>query len=125
MALYPEGARKVVQAKTKMNWDIRLVSSGPLTDEQYMKIDGGDAEGTLGFCHYPDPNESDEPGIVEAAMYGRVVHVTVEDEATGPGTIRTALASAGVDLTELEPVEPSLEDVFTSLVRAEGGAVIG
>lgn len=64
MALYPDGARKVVEAKAAINWDIRLVSSGPLTDEQYLNIDGGHAEGTLGFCHYPDPNESDAPGIV-------------------------------------------------------------
>jgi ABC-type branched-subunit amino acid transport system substrate-binding protein len=65
MALYPAGARKVVEAKAALDWDIRLVSSGPLTDEQYLNIDGGHAEGTLGFCHYPDPNESDAPGIVE------------------------------------------------------------
>lgn len=63
MALYPAGARKVVEAKAEMGWDVRLVSSGPLTDEQYLNIEGGHAEGTLGFCHYPDPNESDAPGI--------------------------------------------------------------
>lgn len=65
MALYPEGARKVVEAKAALDWDVRLVSSGPLTDEQFMNIEGGYAEGTLGFCHYPDPNESDAPGIAE------------------------------------------------------------
>lgn len=64
MALYPEGARKAVEAKAALNWDVRLVSSGPLTDEQYLNIAGGQAEGTLGFCHYPDPNRSDAPGIV-------------------------------------------------------------
>ena len=64
MALYPAGAKQVVEAKAAMNWDIRLVSSGPLTDEQYLNIDGGHAEGTLGFCHYPDPHESDAPGVV-------------------------------------------------------------
>jgi ABC-2 type transport system ATP-binding protein len=64
-------------------------------------------------------------GIVEAAMYGRDLHVTVEDRAGGPETIRTILATAGLTTTTVEAVEPSLEDVFTSLVRAEGGAVIG
>jgi ABC-type branched-subunit amino acid transport system substrate-binding protein len=64
MALYPAGAKAVVETKAAMDWDIRLVSSGPLTDEQYLNIDGGHAEGTLGFCHYPDPNESDAPGVV-------------------------------------------------------------
>ena len=64
MALYPEGARKAIQAKAALNWNVRLVSSGPLTDEQYLNVEGGHAEGTLGFCHYPDPNESDAPGVV-------------------------------------------------------------
>lgn len=63
MALYPAGARKVVEAKGEMSWDVRLVSSGPLTDEQYLNIEGGYAEGTLGFCHYPDPNQSVVPGV--------------------------------------------------------------
>lgn len=65
MALYPAGARKVVAAKAALDWDVRLVSSGPLTDEQYLNMDGDPAEGTLGLCHYPDPNESDAPGIAE------------------------------------------------------------
>lgn len=65
MALYPPGARKVVEAKAGLDWDVRLVSSGPLTDEQFLNIEGGAAEGTLGFCYYPDPNESEVPGIAE------------------------------------------------------------
>ena len=65
IALYPSGARRVIEAKAAMKWNVRLVSSGPLTDEQYFNIEGGHAEGTLGFCHYPDPNESEEPGVVE------------------------------------------------------------
>jgi len=65
MALYPAGAKKVVEAKALLEWKVRLVSSGPLTDEQYLNVEGGEAEGTLGFCYYPDPNISDAPGIVE------------------------------------------------------------
>ena len=67
----------------------------------------------------------DAPQVVEAAMYGRDVHVTVDDPGSGPQAIRSILAAAGVAVTALEPVEPSLEDVFIALVRAEGGAVIG
>ena len=53
MALYPAQARKVVEAKASLGWrDVRLVSSGPLSDEQYLNVEGGHAEGTLGFCHY-------------------------------------------------------------------------
>lgn len=65
MALYPAGARRVVEAKAALGWDVTLVSSGPLTDEQYLNVDGGHAEGTLGFCYYPDPNVSDAPGVAD------------------------------------------------------------
>lgn len=64
MALYPEGARRAIEAKAALDWRVRLVSSGPLTDEQYLNVEGGQAEGTFGFCHYPDPNDSDAPGVV-------------------------------------------------------------
>ena len=63
--------------------------------------------------------------VVEAAMFGRSIHVTVDDLEAGRGSVRSALASAGIDVRSIAPVDASLEDVFTSLVRAEGGAVIG
>jgi len=65
MALYPAGARKAIEAKAALAWDVRLVSTGPLTDERYLNVADGAAEGTIGFCYYPDPGESDAPGIVE------------------------------------------------------------
>lgn len=65
MAVYPAGARKIVEAKAALEYDVRLISSGPLTDEQYFSIEGGHAEGTTGFCHYPDPNVSTEPGVMK------------------------------------------------------------
>lgn len=66
MALYPAQARKVMETKARLGWTgVRMVSSGPLTDEQYLDVPGGHSEGTLGFCHYPDPERSQEPGILE------------------------------------------------------------
>ncbi|MFQ5536950.1 MAG: ATP-binding cassette domain-containing protein [Gemmatimonadota bacterium] len=65
------------------------------------------------------------PGILEAAMFGRDLHVTVEDAIPGEAVIRDALAHAGISVRDIHPVEPSLEDVFVSLVRAGGGAVVG
>ena len=64
MGLYPAQAKAVMQAKAKLNWTGLMVSSGPLTDEQYLNLPEGKAEGTLGFCYYPDPNVSSEPGFV-------------------------------------------------------------
>lgn len=64
-------------------------------------------------------------GILEAAMFGRALHVTTTPDVAGPDVIRAALASAGLDVDAIERISPSLEDVFVSLVRAEGGAVEG
>jgi drug efflux transport system ATP-binding protein len=65
------------------------------------------------------------PGIVDAAMFGRALHVTVEDEVTGAQRIRSVLASTGHTAGAIAPVPASLEDVFVSLIRAGGGAVVG
>ncbi len=70
MALYPAQAKKVVEAKGALGWRGTLVSTGPLTDEQYLNGPGNHANGALGFCYYPDPDTSQEPGVVayRAAM---------------------------------------------------------
>lgn len=64
-------------------------------------------------------------GILEAAMFGRRVHVVVRDEARAREAIPGLLAARGVALEGMERVPPSLEDVFVALVRKEGGAVEG
>jgi drug efflux transport system ATP-binding protein len=64
-------------------------------------------------------------GVVEAAMFGRLLHVTVEEATAGEAEVRRVLAAAGRSVDAVHPVEPSLEDVFVSLVRAEGGARVG
>ena len=66
-----------------------------------------------------------QPGIIEAAMFGRAVHVVVDDVATAEAFIPVFLASRGITCTGVKTVRPSLEDVFVSLVRREGGAVLG
>jgi ABC-2 type transport system ATP-binding protein len=64
-------------------------------------------------------------GVIDAAMFGRAVHVTVSDESAALDAIRGALSAAGRTCERLERITPSLEDVFVSLVRHEGGAVVG
>ena len=65
MAIYPAQAKKVFEAKAKLDWrNVTMVSAGPLTDEEYLNVPGGYAEGTIGLCYYPDPNSSREPGVV-------------------------------------------------------------
>jgi ABC-2 type transport system ATP-binding protein len=66
-----------------------------------------------------------EVEVVEAAMFGRTVHVVVEDESRAREAIPARLEARGVTLEVMERVSPSLEDVFVALVRKEGGAVEG
>jgi ABC-type branched-subunit amino acid transport system substrate-binding protein len=63
MALYPEQAQALMAARARAGWRGRMVSAGPLTDEASLVVPGGSADGTLGFCHYPDPERSDAPGV--------------------------------------------------------------
>jgi len=75
MALYPAQAKKVMEAKAKLGWsEVRMVSSGPLTDEQYLQAPGGHSEGTFGFCHFSDPVEGKEPGFAEYRELMRKYH---------------------------------------------------
>ncbi len=98
----------------------------------------------------------DAPGVLEAGMFGRTVHVTLAGSApgapVGPGepaggeaarpdagearaapaadpaaadpaaTVARLLAERGLPCEGVARIEPSLEDVFISLVHAEGGA---
>jgi ABC-type branched-subunit amino acid transport system substrate-binding protein len=64
MALYPEQAHALMAARARAAWRGRMVSAGPLTDEASLAVPNGGADGTLGFCHYPDPERSQAPGVV-------------------------------------------------------------
>jgi ABC-2 type transport system ATP-binding protein len=63
--------------------------------------------------------------ILEAARFGRAVHVVARDAAEAVREVPHVLRAAAVDHTVMRRIEPSLEDVFVSLVRREGGAVLG
>jgi ABC-2 type transport system ATP-binding protein len=64
------------------------------------------------------------PGVIEAAMFGRAIHLTVSDAAAAPRIVADALVGQGIEASPLTPVMPSLEDVFVARVRAAGGAVV-
>jgi len=65
---------------------------------------------------------TDSPGVTDAAMFGRALHVTVRDVAEARSAIETGLRDAGIELRSLERIVPSLEDVFVARIRAAGGA---
>ncbi len=82
---------------------------------------------TLETAHAPQIVEalSGAPGIEDAAMFGRAVHVVAGDVPAAESTVRAALAAQGEEFTGMRRVPASLEDVFVGLVRREGGAVEG
>jgi len=62
--------------------------------------------------------------VLEAAMYGRAVHVAVTDASRARDDIPKRLKQEGIDLLGMKQIAPSLEDVFVFQVRAAGGAPV-
>jgi ABC-2 type transport system ATP-binding protein len=62
------------------------------------------------------------PTVREAALFGRGLHAVTADAAAAIPAIRAALAAAGLPLTRIEPVTPTLEDVFVSLIESRDRA---
>ena len=56
--------------------------------------------------------------IKEAALFGRGLHLTVEDSQAAMPVIVTALQAQKADYTRLEKIRPSLEDVFIAIIDA-------
>jgi branched-chain amino acid transport system substrate-binding protein len=63
IALHPEEARAVMASKARLGLRFTVVATGPLSDEKYLHVAGGSAEGTLGFCHFLDPERASGPGF--------------------------------------------------------------
>ncbi len=58
-------------------------------------------------------------GVVEVAVFGGGLHVTVDDAEATSARVREALAAKGIEVKRLERIEPSMEDVFVALIEAE------
>lgn len=60
------------------------------------------------------------PGL-SAGLFGDRVHVVARDAATDTSDIRNALAQAGHEVFSVRPIEPTLEDVFVSVIGGVSG----
>src|SRR6202163_4482044 len=61
----------------------------------------------------------DLEGVVDVAVFGGGLHVTVDDAAATGARMRQTLAGKGIEVARLEQIQPSMEDVFVALIEAE------
>ena len=68
------------------------------------------------------------PGVDRVGLFGRDLHVEVDDQVDGAAAARAAipnlLAGHNIQVESIEEIPPSLEDVFLSLVEEAGGAPV-
>jgi len=67
----------------------------------------------------------DLPGVIEAGLFGRAVHVTVANAQAMQPHLEERMRERNIAWDSIDPVVPSLEDVFIAKIRAEGGARSG
>jgi ABC-2 type transport system ATP-binding protein len=60
-----------------------------------------------------------ETGVLDVAVFGAGLHVSVEDVAASTALIRRVLEKQKIEIRRLEPILPSMEDVFVALIEAE------
>jgi ABC-2 type transport system ATP-binding protein len=55
------------------------------------------------------------PGVMDAAVFGNALHLVVEDAALAVPLLEKFLADRKIEVSRMEMIHPSLEDVFVSL----------
>ncbi|MCS6805575.1 MAG: ABC transporter ATP-binding protein [Acidobacteriota bacterium] len=58
-------------------------------------------------------------GILDMAVFGDGLHITVEHAATAIEQIRHTLDRSGIQIERLELIEPSMEDVFVAMIEQQ------
>jgi ABC-2 type transport system ATP-binding protein len=62
------------------------------------------------------------PDVSDVAVFGNALHLIVPDAKAAVPQLRAALSQQGVTVSKIEPIRPSLEDVFVSLTAAQDKA---
>lgn len=57
--------------------------------------------------------------VRDAAVFGNALHVVVPDADAAMPKLRTMLSQQGVTVTKMQPIRPSLEDVFVAVTAAQ------
>jgi len=83
-----------------------------LHSHKLLQLDTSDLLGTMRAVE-------GEPGVLDVAVFGAGLHVTVEDLAAAIERIRRVLEQKHIEIRRLEAIQPSMEDVFVGLIEAE------
>jgi ABC-2 type transport system ATP-binding protein len=59
----------------------------------------------------------DAPGVRDVSLYGTVLHILMDSDAQAPERLRVWLTNQGIGVESLEPMPPTIEDVFVSLIQ--------
>jgi ABC-2 type transport system ATP-binding protein len=79
-----------------------------LAGQQILYVETGDLVASLAAL-------DGHHAIRDAAVFGAGLHVTVRDRVSGVAAVRAALASQTI--RQLDAIEPTMEDVFVSLIE--------
>jgi ABC-2 type transport system ATP-binding protein len=60
-----------------------------------------------------------KPGILESAVFGGGLHITVQEISTAIPQIHALLDAQHISVNQLEPIQPSMEDVFVAMIEQE------
>ncbi len=99
----------------------RIIAHGPPEEIKANKMTGHVLEID---CDQPDRAMQALQELelfAEVALYGALIHVVGDHVEAHHGAIERALSEADVDVRSIEPIAPSLEDVFIANVRQNGG----
>ena len=77
-----------------------------------LRLDSSDTPATMRALETAE-------GVLDVAVFGAGLHVTVENAVSSAADIREILAARNITVNRLEAIEPSMEDLFVSLVEAE------
>jgi ABC-2 type transport system ATP-binding protein len=95
-----------------------LIAIGPpetlkttLMKEQVLEVLCEGAETAMGKIE-------ELPSVKEAALFGKGLHLVVDDAEEAESQVRRLLSGQGCRVDRIERIMPSLEDVFVSLIEA-------
>jgi ABC-2 type transport system ATP-binding protein len=61
------------------------------------------------------------PHVLDAAVFGRAVHVRLAPDLEGTQDLLSMLSASGLSIQKMTAIEPTLEDVFVALVGYRSG----